>query len=78
MPDLAITSTDISFDDTAKQDVQDKDNPVQECAQEINAVLAKHGLQFDVSILLRAGQVIPNINLVPVQQPNTEPIITEH
>ncbi len=40
---------------------------VSACNQEISVVLQKYGCSLDASVMLRAGQVIPNIQIVPVE-----------
>ncbi len=37
------------------------------CNTAINDVLKKHECTLDVSIMLRRGQVIPNIQIIPVE-----------
>jgi len=40
-----------------------KDN-LQACREEVDAVLEQHNCRLDVSVLLRAGQVIPQAQIV--------------
>ena len=37
------------------------------CNKEINTILQKYECSLDASVLLRAGQVIPNIQIVPIE-----------
>lgn len=43
---------------------QTQQEQVQACRQEIDAVLEKHNCRLDASMLLRAGQVIPQVQIV--------------
>ncbi len=52
---------------TEKEEEKIRQERVSACNQEISTVLQKYGCSLDASIMLRAGQVIPNIQIVPVE-----------
>ncbi|HOW77917.1 MAG TPA: hypothetical protein PK406_00565 [Verrucomicrobiota bacterium] len=43
---------------------QEREARVEACSQEIAAALRKHNCELDVSVVLRAGQVIPQVQVV--------------
>ena len=43
---------------------QDRQRRATECSAEIQAALDKHRCTLDVSVVLKAGQVIPQIDIV--------------
>jgi len=43
---------------------QEKKERINECGQEIMIVLKKYNCDFDVSMILRQGSVVPNIQIV--------------
>jgi len=46
---------------------QKRQKRVAQCSEEIRASLQKHRCDLDATIMLRAGQVIPRISVVPLE-----------
>jgi len=40
---------------------------IESCTQAINKVLEQHKCQLDVQVILRAGQVIPRVDIVVME-----------
>jgi len=49
---------------------EEQQNRVRACQVEVQAVLQKYNCQVTAEVLLRQGQVIPNVVIVPVQNGN--------
>lgn len=54
----------ISLADAREVLAQDQQANLELCRQEIDAVLEKHNCRLEASVLLRAGQVIPQVKIV--------------
>ena len=39
---------------------------IEACKREINDALEKHRCRLDVSVLIKSGQVIPQLEIVPI------------
>ena len=52
---------------TEEQEAQLRQERITACNQELSVVLKKYGCTLDASVVLRAGQVMPNIQIVPVE-----------
>jgi hypothetical protein len=51
---------------------------IMQCNQELSQVLQKYGCALEPEVLLRAGQVIPQIRIIPVELlPRTQPQPTQ-
>ena len=50
--------------------MQEQQANLQACRQEIDAVLEKHNCRLEAEMLLRAGQVIPRVQIVPNPEGN--------
>jgi hypothetical protein len=46
---------------------QKRQRRVAQCSEEIRASLQKYECDLDVSVILRAGQVIPKVGVVPLE-----------
>jgi hypothetical protein len=59
---------------TEEEEAKLRQERVTACNREITAVLQKYGCTLDAAITLRAGQVIPGIQIVPVEMmPQMQP-----
>lgn len=52
-----------TVEETTEQKAE-KAKRVEECQKQIQKVLVDNKCQFDVAVILKAGQVIPQINIV--------------
>lgn len=51
--------------ETAREAIeQERRERIQRCSTELEEVLQRHRCQLDVSVLLRDGQVIPQVNVI--------------
>ena len=46
---------------------EEKQIRVQTCGREIGEVLRKYNCDLDVSMVLRAGSIMPNVRIVPIE-----------
>jgi len=58
---------ELTEEDQAQAEEAQRQGRITACNQEISAALQKHGCTLDASVVLRAGQVMPNIQIVPVE-----------
>lgn len=63
------SSTTISTDPQKARQIimQERAVRIQSCQREINAILEKHKCRLDVFVILRAGQVIPQVEVVTIE-----------
>ena len=54
----------ISLEDAREVLMQDQQANLELCRREIDAILEKHNCRLEASVLLRAGQVIPQVKIV--------------
>ena len=47
-----------------KEQIEEKNKRVAKCQEQIHNVLKQNNCQFDIAVILKAGQVIPQINIV--------------
>ena len=64
---------------TEEEEAKLRQERVTACNREISAILQKYGCTLDAAVTLRAGQVIPGIQIVPVEsmqqaQPQPQPM----
>ena len=52
---------------TEEQETALRQERITACNQELSVILKKYGCTLDASVVLRAGQVMPNIQIVPVE-----------
>ncbi len=52
---------------TKEEEEKLRQERISACNKDVSAVLQKYGCSLDASVMLRAGQVIPNIQIVPVE-----------
>ncbi len=55
---------------TEDQEAQLRQERITACNQELSIILKKYGCSLDASVMLRAGQVMPNIQIVPIELMN--------
>ncbi len=64
---------DLNVDEAATAEISKEEEEklrqerIAACNKEMSAVLQKYGCTLDAHIMLRAGQVLPNIQIVPVE-----------
>ena len=59
--------TDLDPDQAKLIVAQERVQRVEKCKEEIEAALQKHKCRFEVMVILKAGQVVPQIDIVPVE-----------
>lgn len=52
---------------TEEEEEKLRQERISACNKEISAILQKYGCSLDASVMLRSGQVMPNIQIVPVE-----------
>lgn len=60
----APAQSEISTEQAAATLEANRQTRIQQCSQEIEAALAKHNCEIDVAMLVRAGSVTPQVQVI--------------
>ena len=63
----STASKELSPEEQKTLDDQDKQQRIAKCTEEVQKALQEYRCDLDVTVLLRAGQVIPRIGIVPLE-----------
>ena len=54
------------IDNNCDQQAAEKASRVAKCQEQVQKALEEHKCQFDVAVILKPGQVIPQINIMAI------------
>ena len=54
-------------EELAQKEDEKRQARVAACSEEVATALQKYGCTLDAAMILRAGQVVPNIQIVPIE-----------
>lgn len=63
----STASREVTPEEQQVIDEQDRQKRVTECTAEVQKALQEHKCDLDVTVILKAGQVIPRIGIVPLE-----------
>ena len=63
----STVSREVTPEEQQVIDEQDRQKRVANCTVAVQQALKEHNCELDATIILRAGQVIPRISIIPVE-----------
>jgi NAD-dependent DNA ligase len=63
----STVATEVTPEEQQVIDEQDRQKRVANCTVAVQQALREHNCELDATVVLRAGQVIPRISIVPVE-----------